>query len=257
MEKHKNNDDSYRPDKLTNLIDKIEEKLKESNSNSDEINIFKQSFRFNSKKNYFIPSSKKISPKYGDLKWYRLKLRNQIGPYNCVHVMPYTVEILDNRKGISYLDDNQRKECDIDTLKLNNDNPKPKKKEKAYFPDLDPSTGNVHLWNANTIQFVLVTNNVCDLPRECMKCIGCNNDKICGGFFKCGTGYGPGIKKAKDENGNECINEFCYSKSTGIELKNIDINDEQAIEKTAEVLVEKLNDFINEKRDMLETKENK
>ncbi|MGN1405969.1 MAG: hypothetical protein ACI4WM_06835 [Erysipelotrichaceae bacterium] len=240
---------SYRPMEMLKILKSISAKINQ-NTLTPVSNSMMIEFRNETRNN---------KPwKYYGLLWGRIELNSKIGPYTHVHIMPYTVDVNKDSSGITNCIEAgyKRNDYNISVLK---EKAIPREREKDNFPDLDSDTGNIHHWNANTIQFVLATNNVCDLPRECMNCSGCKNESICKNFYKTSTGYGPGIKK--DEKENECIsiNKFCYSKSTNynlVESKFIGKDAETLNKKdSAEVLVGLLNDFINEKSGLFESKE--
>lgn len=233
----------YKPKEMLEILFCLDKKLK---LNDDR--FIKNSFSYE-----FIDGTRidkldnTIKPqKYYGLLWGRLGLRNPIGDiYNYVHIMPYTVTVNDDGLGVQD-NKNMCKMCCYSALRGNHIY---RDMEENYYPDLDVKTGNTHLWQADSIQFVLVTNMSTEIKKDA-------NEKT--GKFKLSdnlemkkksTQCGPGI--LIDKKGRESINRFCYSKSTNYNLaesKFID-NGSEALNKkdSAEVLVDLLNEFITDK----------
>lgn len=212
--KHNNDETTEDVYKTYRLVDFLKSLNDELLYHSNEIELFSQ-----------LEKGKYIEICHGvdglkSLYWGRLYLKESIGKYNAVHVMPYVIRP-DNFK----VRDGLIHPCDCTF--------------KDYF-DIDNDSGNIHCKKFDGFQFVLVSNDISKADNKCLseRCKDCNKNRICNGFTKPVKTYGPGLVV---KNGKLDINKICYSSE--VKYDNYPKNCEEFFVNDVEVF-RYLNEFV-------------
>ena len=204
-------DIEYQPQKLVSFVESLNREIEKQ---AAEIEFFQKNYN-----DVYITIENGVGKNYKNIYWGRMLLKNNIGVYNAVHVMPYV--IYTDQYAVSNYKVHSTHDVSKDDL-------------------IDNKTYNIHKKEFNGFQFVLVTDIIIKAGQKCPYnvCETCEGKTYCNGFVKKSVSYGPGIVF---RNGEMVLNSICYSHKIPSDAYEIDTDGFVAAKKEA---IDFLNEYV-------------